>query len=149
MTKKPSARKPGRTTATPPPRSRSAAAAGGTYRSHHPRRIPDRVVLTSVTRIADLGGASISLLPRRDWATGDYVVGEVPETIDTPFDVELTTGRMADVVAGDAVVGAFGRRAATLEAVGDWTAIGSDLRMHALTRAGVLGRATSATPAAR
>ena len=81
-------------------------------------------------------GAGISLLPRSQWATGDYVVGEVPDSFDTPFDVELATGRMADVVAGDALVGAFGRRSATLEAVGDWTEIGSDLRMHALTRAG-------------
>ncbi len=129
-----------------------AAGHGAAATVEHRGRPPHRLaaaVLTSVTRIASFEGAGISLLPRSQWATGDYVVGEVPDTLDTPFDVELATGRMADVVAGDVLVGAFGRRSATLEAVGDWTEIGSDLRMHALTRAGVLGRATSVTPAAR
>lgn len=143
-----SKKRPTRTT-----RAESAQAhpqtAETTTRSRPTRLLPAAAVMTSVTRIASFDGARVSLLPRSEWATGDYVLGEVPDTFDTPFDIELTTGRMADVVAGDTIVGAFGRRSATLEAVGDWTEIGSDLRMHALTRAGVLGRATSATPFAR
>jgi hypothetical protein len=139
-----------------PGRSRTAARAAGTAQATGEQRpsrsmqlVPAASVLTSVTRIASFDGASVSLLPKSEWETGDYVIGDVPESSNPPYDLELTTGRMADVVAGDAVVGAFGRRSATLEAVGDWTEIGSDLRMHALTRAGVLGRATSATPASR
>jgi hypothetical protein len=84
-----------------------------------------------------------------EWGGGDYVVGEVLEEASEIHGVESTTGRMVDVIADDLVVGAFGMRFATLEAVGDWQEIGDDLRMHALTRAGVFGRATSSTPFAR
>ena len=144
-----SKKKPTRTPRAESAQAHSQTAEVTTPRSRPTRLLPAAAVMTSVTRIASFDGARVSLLPRSEWATGDYVLGEVPDTFDTPFDVELTTGRMADVVAGDTIVGAFGRRSATLEAVGDWTEIGSDLRMHALTRAGVLGRATSATPFAR
>jgi hypothetical protein len=41
------------------------------------------------------------------------------------------------------VVGALGQRCATLEAVGDWRAIGDDLQMEALTSAGLFGKVTS------
>ena len=40
-------------------------------------------------------------------------------------------------------VGAFGKRAATLEATGDWAAIGDDGSMEALTGAGLFGKALS------
>ena len=43
------------------------------------------------------------------------------------------------------IVGALGRRAATLEAVGDWRAVGEDGVMQTLTAAGLLGRCTSAS----
>ena len=49
-------------------------------------------------------------------------------------------------MVGDQLVGALGRRAATLEGVGDWRDVGPDLRMEALTSAGLLGKATSTSP---
>jgi hypothetical protein len=48
-----------------------------------------------------------------------------------------------DVMEGAHVVGALGKRTATLEAVGDWEMIGDDGVMEALTGAGLLGKATS------
>jgi hypothetical protein len=60
--------------------------------------------------------------------------------------VELTNGRLAQVLEGDVLIGAFGTREATLEAVGDWKSIGSNLAMHALTGAGLFGRCTSRSP---
>jgi hypothetical protein len=50
---------------------------------------------------------------------------------------------MAEVSAGDFVVGALGQRAATLEVCGSWEAVGAELEMHALTSAGLFGRMTS------
>jgi hypothetical protein len=41
------------------------------------------------------------------------------------------------------VVGAFGNRAATVDAVGSWEAIGEDGRLHALTSGGLFGKMTS------
>jgi hypothetical protein len=51
--------------------------------------------------------------------------------------------RELEVVESDLVVGALGQRCATLEAVGDWRAIGDDLQMEALTPAGLFGKVTS------
>jgi hypothetical protein len=48
-----------------------------------------------------------------------------------------------EVAEGDAIVGAFGTRAATLEITGSWRAIDDDRTMHALTRAGLFGHAES------
>jgi hypothetical protein len=53
---------------------------------------------------------------------------------------------MAELVRGDLLLGALGRRAATLECVGDWRAVTEDLRLEALTSAGLLARATSTSP---
>ena len=47
---------------------------------------------------------------------------------------------------GTPAVGAFGKRAATLEATGDWAAIGDDGSMEALTGAGLFGKALSVAP---
>jgi len=107
------------------------SAAGGHY-------------LTSVARIADFEERPISIQPlsRTDWADGDYVVADV--TGGTPFLIESPGGRYVEVLAGDSLVGALGRRCATLEVVGDWRAVDDDLTMHTLTSAGVLGRCTSA-----
>ncbi len=100
---------------------------------------------SSLTRIAHLETTTFTVqpIPKADWQTGDYVVGEVLRASGSGATVELTTGRQASVSVGDHVVGALGRRAATLEAVGDWREIGPDLHMHALTSAGVFGRCTS------
>lgn len=107
-----------------------------------------RPIFTSLTRIADLHRVpfDVAPLPPSEWETGDYVVGEVVSRWNAASRIELFNGRMAEVYAGDVVVGAFGVRAATLEAVGDWRSIGPDRHMQALTGAGLFGRATSVSP---
>jgi hypothetical protein len=83
--------------------------------------------------------------PRESWATGDYVIGRVLASGSVPFRIESPTGRLVEVVPGDLVLGALGRRAATLQLVGDWRDVdGSDLTLETLNAAGVLGRITSA-----
>ena len=107
-----------------------------------------RYFFTTLTRISDLkvGNFDLQELPRDRWATGDYVVGVVTSPVPPSAKAELTNGRMAEVLEGDAIVGAFGIRQATLEAVGDWQSIGSDGEMNALTPAGMMGRVTSISP---
>lgn len=99
----------------------------------------------SLTRISDLPEVSFSVeaLPREEWETGDYVVGEVSTDPSDLPRIELNNGREVEIVEGDMVVGAFGTRYATLEAVGDWRDIQDDLQMHALTGAGLFGKVTS------
>jgi hypothetical protein len=100
---------------------------------------------TALTRRSDLPERpfEVRALPREQWATGDYVVGEVISPPGKRSLIELTSGRMVEVLEGDLVVGAFGARRATLEAVGDWQHIASDGRLEALTEGGLFGRATS------
>lgn len=101
---------------------------------------------TSLTRIVpQLPAAEIEIvpLPRTAWATGDYVVGEVTHAGGAVARLELASGREIKPAVGDQIVGAFGVRAATLEAVGDWQAIPADGHMTALTGAGLLGHVTS------
>lgn len=104
-----------------------------------------RPFLTSLTRISDLAERpfEIRALPREQWARGDYVAGEVVDRLSNPYRVELQNGRMADVVEGDVVIGAFGERFATLEATGSWASIGPDGLMHLLTGAGLFGKGLS------
>ena len=111
--------------------------------------LPASVVRASVARIADFDGAMVAPLERAEWATGDYVVAVVVEAEHGAHAIESTNGRPVEMIVDDALVGALGVRSATLEAVGDWRCVGEDLRLEALTRAGVLGRVTSATPQAR
>jgi hypothetical protein len=101
-----------------------------------------------VTRISDLDPDRIDAgaLPRADWATGDYVVGEVLDTRGRLDAIELAGGRMIKVMEGDLVIGALGRRVATLEAVGDWRAIDESGDFDALTAAGLFGNTTSLSP---
>ncbi|MDF1743537.1 MAG: hypothetical protein P1V19_07555 [Gimesia sp.] len=105
-------------------------------------------LMASLSRISDLepGSYEITQLEKDAWATGDYVIGEVQSQANARTPIELTTGRMTEVTSGDHVLGAFGVRTATLEAVGHWKAIDADLRMQALTAAGLFGRATSVSP---
>ncbi len=105
----------------------------------------NKYFFTALTRISDLpeNPFEVVALPREQWATGDYVVGEVILPLGKRSIVELTSGRMVEVLQGDLVVGAFGVRRATLEAVGDWQHIDSDGRLEALTEGGLFGRATS------
>lgn len=75
---------------------------------------------TSLTRISNLPEVSLSVepLPREMWDTGDYVVGEVDSFPGSLTQIELASGRMVEVVEGDLILGAFGKRYATLEAAG-------------------------------
>lgn len=108
----------------------------------------EKPLLASLARISDFADRSFDIMPleKQVWGTGDYVVGEVVSQFNAHSRVELVSGRMAEVNAGDHVIGAFGVRSATLEAAGHWNAIGPDLTMHALTGAGLFGRATSVSP---
>jgi len=103
---------------------------------------------TSLCRIADLEskGFDTVALPRSAWAGGDYVAAEVFGQPSRLYRFELTTGRLMDVMEGAEVIGALGKRAATLEATGDWQAVGDDGAMHALTGAGLFGKALSVAP---
>lgn len=100
---------------------------------------------TSVTRNSDLWSVpfEVQALDREHWATGDFVVGIAIGKRNRLYRCETRTGRIADMVRGDLMVGALGKRAATLEGVGDWRATGDDLEMEALTPAGLMGKATS------
>lgn len=108
-----------------------------------------RYCFLSLTRISDLQQKpfDIKAMPRQHWATGDYVLAEVTRDLSSyePF-LELTNGRMIEAMPGDNIIGALGKRAATLEGVGTWEEIGADLCMNALTSAGLFGKATSISP---
>jgi len=102
-------------------------------------------VYGSLARIADFGNSNFDVvdLDRSEWATGDYVEGEVVGTPTLLYRIEDRMGHMVKVEPGDWVVGALGDRAATLEGVGGWGKIREDKLMHALTAAGLMGRYTS------
>ncbi|MCA9048163.1 MAG: hypothetical protein KDA89_05510 [Planctomycetaceae bacterium] len=106
---------------------------------------PRRPHLTSVTRISDLEQSPYEVRKRQrdDWATGDYVLGEVLSEWHPQGHLELANGREMSPSSGDLVLGTFGSRAATLEAVGDWRDIGDDEIMESMTAAGLFGRITS------
>jgi len=103
---------------------------------------------TSVTRCSDLWDTPFQTrtLDRSAWATGDFVVGRVVGERNRLYECETKTGRMAELVRGDLLVGALGKRSATLEGVGDWRDVGDDLQFDSLTSAGLFGRATSISP---
>ena len=100
---------------------------------------------TSLARITDLMSApySIEPIPRVAWENGDYIVSEIVDPGGNRLLLELPNGRMRGVIGGEWVLGALGVRHATLEATGNWEAIGEDLKMHVLTGAGLFGKLTS------
>jgi hypothetical protein len=102
------------------------------------------ILHSSMTRISDLSVApfQVGRQPRELWASGDYVVVEVLRAPPS-FRLELPTGRMVELTAGELVVGALGRRHATLEATGSWELVGDDGWMELLTGGGLLGRSSS------
>lgn len=113
----------------------------------HVKRHP-HIRLTSLTRIAplDLVPFSLRALPRDDWASGDYVACEVRSPHGAFRQIELPDGRMISVERGDVLIGALGRRHATLELTGSFEAVEADGRMHLLSGGGMMGRVTSAAP---
>jgi hypothetical protein len=106
--------------------------------------LSDRLIHSSMTRISDLEAVpcQVKVIPREEWENGDYVVTEVVAD-PHPWRLELSTGRMVELAEGDLVVGALGRRHATLEATGTWEAVDKTGRMELLTSGGLLGRCTS------
>jgi hypothetical protein len=104
-----------------------------------------RTVTGSVTRIAGFEARppQVEARPRELWSTGDYVVCEMLGGDPPTYRVETPSGEHEEIGPGDRVVGALGQRAATLQVVGDWRAVGDDLVFDTLTAAGVLGRCTS------
>lgn len=103
---------------------------------------------TSVTRCSDLWSEPFKTLKldRSEWANGDFVIGRATGERNRLWRCETKTGRMAETVLGDLIVGALGTRAATLEGVGDWRAVTEDRKFDALTPAGLIGKATSISP---
>lgn len=99
---------------------------------------------TSLARISDLEEREfdVEAVDRGRWSTGDYVAAEV-RTRAAGRRIELSTGRNIEVAEGDVLVGALGRREATLEATGSWEKVGPDGRMHVLSGGGILGKMTS------
>ncbi|MGI9557004.1 MAG: hypothetical protein ACR2N5_03585 [Solirubrobacterales bacterium] len=104
-----------------------------------------RIVPSSVARNAGFEQTPPDpiAIPREEWRRGDFVVAEVLASGSVPYFIETPSGRMAELAPGDLIVGAFGRRAATLEIVGDWREV-DDSVMQVLVPGGVLGRCTSA-----
>lgn len=99
----------------------------------------------SLARIANFSNSNFDVQkrPRSQWATGDYVEGEVAGAQTEFYRIEDRIGHMVKVEPGDWVVGALGDRAATLEGVGGWADIAADGIMHAMTGAGLMGFYTS------
>lgn len=105
----------------------------------------ERHIFTSVTRITDLEDEGFDLveLPREQWEEADYVAARIVGMPSNRYGLELSNGRIVDPMESASVIGALGTRAATLEAVGSWRDVGENCVMHALTGAGLLGKATS------
>jgi hypothetical protein len=105
-----------------------------------------RTVAGSITRTAgfDRRPPAVEPRPREAWETGDYVICELLDSgVEAPT-LEDAAGERVEIGPGDRVIGALGRRAATLKVVGDWREVGDDMTFDLLTAAGVLGRCTSA-----
>jgi hypothetical protein len=102
----------------------------------------------SVTRCSNLWIEPFETqgLDREHWSTGDFVVGRITGERNRLYRCETKSGRMTEMVRDDLMVGALGKRAATLEGVGSWRATGPDLQLEALTSAGLLGKSTSISP---
>lgn len=106
-----------------------------------------KVFLGSLARLSSIREPlTLEELPREQWQTADFVVGEFVSAGGPLSRVELDTGRLIDVIRGDRLLGALGSRAATLEAVGDWRDVGEDGLMDLMTPAGLLGKITSQSP---
>jgi hypothetical protein len=104
-------------------------------------------VLGSLARITDFTERmpDVEPRPRDSWRRGDYVMVEMVPGGADEYTIETVDCSPRVLRPGDRLIGALGVRAATLEVVGSWEAVGDDLRMQTLTAAGVLGVCTSAS----
>ncbi len=61
--------------------------------------------LSYLTRITDFDAVPFEIKPlsRSQWAMGDYVMGEVISPLNPSAKVELTNGRMANLLPGDSI----------------------------------------------
>lgn len=100
--------------------------------------------LASLTRIADFdrNPYEFRAFDRASWNDGDYVIAEVVGERSDLYVIESCRGEMIPVKPGDQVIGALGRRAATLEGVGSYLDVRKG-EMHAMTGAGLIGWFTS------
>jgi hypothetical protein len=100
--------------------------------------------LASLARIADFDRNPYDFHPldQAQWDAGDYVITEVTGERSDLYVVESCKGEMLPVKAGDQVIGALGRREATLEGVGSFHDVVQG-KMDALTGAGLIGKFTS------
>jgi hypothetical protein len=102
-------------------------------------------VFPSLTRNSDLASEPFEVvaMDHDNWRSGQYVAAEIAGHARRPYDVELASGRVGKASAGDVIVGALGRRTATLQLVGSFEDVGPDGAMDLLSIAGVMGRCTS------
>lgn len=104
----------------------------------------NRRIIGSLARIADFDKLpyDINLIDHPRWDNGDYVLGEITGPSNELYAIETCTGEMLPVHAGDEVIGALGRRAGTLQGVGDYMSV-KDGHLDTLTSAGLFGAYTS------
>jgi hypothetical protein len=109
----------------------------------------DKHFYTSLTRISNVKeevGFSVEKLPREEWGTGDYVLGEVDSPPRGLDDIELDNGREVQVVEVDLIVCALGERYATLEEVGRCQDSGTTWRWRSSHRRVCSGRSRPNRP---
>ena len=104
----------------------------------------NQMVIGSLARIADFDRVpyDVKKIDQSHWDNGDYVLGEITGSRSELYNIETCTGAMLPVDTGDHVLGALGRRAGTLEGVGDYLSV-KDGHLDALTNAGLFGAYTS------
>ena len=104
----------------------------------------NRTIIGSLARIADFENVpyDINMTEHSSWGNGDYVLGEITGPANELYTIETCTGEIVPVHAGDEVIGALGRRAGTLQGVGDYLSVKNG-RLDTLTSAGLFGAYTS------
>ena len=104
----------------------------------------NRTIIGSLARIADFENVpyDINMIEHSSWGNGDYVLGEITGPANELYTIETCTGEIVPVHAGDEVIGALGRRAGTLQGVGDYLSVKNG-RLDTLTSAGLFGAYTS------
>lgn len=103
-----------------------------------------RYFFSSLTRITPFTQENIDFKTKSisEWKTGDYVSCRVSGSPGTT-ELELPSGRLAEVAEGDIIIGALGTRHATLEATGTWKKVKEDGKMQLLSAGGLFGVLTS------